>query len=83
MAEVRVLAGQGETTPPRYLHWDGVGSTDGHVQLYAGSLFIGGALERKPFEFSQLLLMVKVTPLTGAGSGLSPSVAILCFPRGF
>ncbi|EPQ07218.1 Heterogeneous nuclear ribonucleoprotein G-like 1 [Myotis brandtii] len=50
--------------PPRYLHWDGVGATDGHVQFYAGSLFIGGALERKPFEFSQLLLMVKVTPLT-------------------
>ena len=42
------------------------------------------ALERKPFEFSQPPLVGKVTPLTrGGGSGLNPSVAILCFPRGF
>lgn len=42
------------------------------------------ALEGKPFEFSKPQLVVKVTPLTGVGcSGLSPSVAILCFPRGF
>lgn len=54
------------------------------MQVFAGSLFIGGAVERKPFEFSQPLLMPKVPPLTGAGSsGLIPSVAILCVPRGF
>lgn len=42
------------------------------------------ASEKKPFAFSQPLLMLKVIPSTGVGgSGLSPSVAILCLPRGF
>lgn len=41
------------------------------------------ASDGKPFEFSQPPLPVKVTPLTGGGSGLTPSVAILYFPRGF
>lgn len=81
--EVAAGTGRGQTAPPRYLHWDGAGATAGHVRFYAGPCSLA-ALERKPFEFSQPLLMAKVTSLTNVGfSGLTPSVAILCFPRGF
>lgn len=42
------------------------------------------ALEGKLSEFTRLLLVVKVIPLTvGSGAGLIPSVAILCLTRGF
>lgn len=81
--EVGAGTGRGQSAPPRYLHWDGAGATDGHVHFYAGPCSLA-ALERRPFDFSQPLLIAKVTPLTSVGfSGLNPSVAILCFPRGF
>lgn len=85
VAEVGAGPGREEIAPPRYLHWewDGAGAVDGHVHFYARGPCSLVALEGKPFEFSKPQLVVKVTPLTGVSSGLSPSVAILCFPRGF
>lgn len=80
VAEVWAGAGGGEIVPLQYLHW--AGAVDGHVHFTRGPCSLA-VLERKLFELPKPFLVVKVTCLAGVISGLSPSVAILCFPRGF